>query len=419
MSFEIALAGITAASNGLDEISNNIANSGTLGFKSSRTNFNAVYADGLANGAAVGSVTQSIGTVGGAVNTGNGMDAMIEGQGFFAVRNDSGQIEYSRVGQFNVDQNGYVVDSNGRRLQGYAAVLNQSGQAQTGAALGAMGDLKITTGQLGAQATGKLDYSGNLSADWTPPATAPFNSADPTSYNSSATSVVYDSLGKQHTLTQYFVSAGAATGKVNVYYSFDGAVVNNPAAPNATMTFGANGQLAQLNGVAVTAAASPTQSYTATPAPAAPAAALTFTIDYTNTTSFSGDTTTLTNTADGYTAGILTGTSIGGDGSVVATYSNGLKQAVGTVALASFADEQALTPLDGTAWEANRDTGPALFSAPGIGAAPKLATGSLEQSNVDVTTQLVDLMTSQQVYQANSKVISAQSQMMQSLMQAI
>ncbi|MBV8503233.1 MAG: flagellar hook-basal body complex protein [Paucibacter sp.] len=417
MSFEIALAGISTVSSSLDEISNNIANAGTFGYKSSRANFEAVYADGKTNGAQVGSVTQSMDKVGGIVNTGKSMDAMIEGQGFFAVRNSNGQVVYTRVGQFNTDKNGYVVDSTGRKLQGYAAVLDKNGQTVPGAALGALGDLKVPAGQIGAQATTTLDYSGNLSADWTAPATPTFDSTDPTSYNSSVTSVVFDSLGKQHTLTQYFVSAGV--GNVNVYYSFDGAArkdVPGPATPDASMAFNLNGQLTAVNTTPPPATPTLITTFNAAPAGAQP---LSVAINYTNTTSFSGDTTTLANTANGYTAGVLTGTAIGEDGAVTATYSNGLKQTVGTVALATFADEEALTPLSGTSWAVNNATGPALFSQPGAGAAPKLATGSLEQSNVDVTAELVNLMTSQQVYQANAKVISTQSQMMQSLMQAV
>ena len=417
MSFEIALAGISTVSSSLDEISNNIANAGTYGYKSSRANFQAVYADGQTNGAEVGSVTQSMDKVGGIVNTGKSMDAMIEGQGFFAVRNSNGQVVYTRVGQFDTDKDGYVVDSTGRKLQGYAAVLDKNGQAVPGAALGALGDLKVPAGQIGAQATTTLSYSGNLSADWTAPATATFDSSDPTSYNSSVTSVVYDSLGKQHTLTQYFVSAGI--GNVNVYYSFDGAQRQDapgPATPDASMAFNANGQLTAVNSTTLATTPPAVATYAATPAGAQPLAVA---INYTNTTAFAGDTTTLSNTANGYTAGILTGTAVSEDGSVVATYSNGLKQTVGTVALATFADENALTPLSGTSWGSNNATGPALFSQPGTGAAPKLATGSLEQSNVDVTAELVNLMTSQQVYQANAKVISTQSQMMQSLMQAV
>jgi flagellar hook protein FlgE len=417
MSFEIALAGISTVSHSLDEISNNIANAGTYGYKSSRANFEAVYADGQINGAEVGSVTQSMDKTGGIVNTGNSMDAMIEGQGFFAVRNENGQVVYSRVGQFHTDKDGYVVDGTGRKLQGYAAVLGANGQAVQGAALGALGDLKVPAGQIGAQATTKLAYSGNLSADWTAPANPTFNSTDPTSYNSSVTSVVYDSLGKQHTLTQYFVSGGV--GKVNVYYSFDGALRQDavgPATPDASMSFNASGQLTTVASATMATTPPAGATYTAAPAGAQP---LSVAIDYTNSTAFSGDTTTLANSADGYTAGILTGTSIGEDGGVVATYSNGLKQTVGTVALATFADQSALTPLSGTSWGANSATGTALYSQPGTGAAPKLATGSLEQSNVDVTAELVNLMTSQQVYQANAKVISTQSQMMQSLMQAV
>jgi len=374
-----------------------------------------MYADRAPNGAQVGSVTQSLDKAGGIVNTGRGMDAMIQGRGFYAVRAADGQVVYTRVGQFNVDKDGFVVDSAGRKLQGYGAVLNASGQPVAGAGLGALGDLKVATDQIAAQASTQLQFSGNLSADWTAPTNTPFNSADPTTFNSSVTSVVYDSLGKQHSLTQYFVSNGV--GSVSAYYSFDGAAVNGAtASPNVNLSFNTMGQLTGVTQVATATTSASTATFGSAIAGAAP---LSLSINYANTTQFAGSTSTLSNAANGYTAGIMTGTSIGDDGSVTATYSNGQKQVVGTVALATFADESALNPVSDTSWSANGRSGPALYSQPGAGAAGKLQGGALEQSNVDITSELVNLMTNQELYQANSKAITTQNQVLQALMQAV
>lgn len=405
MSFEIARSGINAVNGSLEAISNNIANSGTYGFKSSRANFSSMYSGSQMIGAEVSSTTQSVERGGGLFSTGRGMDAMIQGRGFFAVRDSSGQQVYTRVGIFNTDKEGYVVDSLGRKAQGYAAVLDAAGKPVPGAGLGALGDLKVPTGQIGADASKKLAFNGNLSSDWkVPGAPGPLPAldiTDPKTFNSSITSVVYDSLGSKHTLTQYFVKTAA--NAVNVHYSFDGAA---PGAAQA-LTFNTSGQLtAPLAPVAF--AAAPTG-----------AAALALSIDYSGTTQYAGDTTTLTNAADGYAAGTLTGTAIAEDGSVIATYSNGLKQTVGTLALASFANEGALTAISDTSWEANGATGTALFSRPGSATASKLSTGAIEQSNVDMTGELVNLMSAQRNYQANTKVISAENEMMQTLMQAI
>ncbi|UXH76883.1 flagellar hook protein FlgE [Roseateles amylovorans] len=402
MSFEIARSGINAVNASLDTISNNIANSGTYGYKASRTNFSAMVADNNAIGVEASSTSQSIQIGGGLFSTGRGMDAMVQGRGFFAVRNDAGQTVFSRVGIFNVDKDGFVVDTLGRKAQGYAAVLDANGRPVPGAGLGAFGDLKVATGQISAQPSSTLAFNGNLSADWTVPAIAPFDKDDSRSYSSSATSVIYDSLGTKHSVTQYFVKTGVGT--VDAYYSFDGAA---PAGVGATLNFNAQGQLTAVPTVTLNAA------------PANGAAPLVLDINYTGTTQFAGDTTTLTNETNGYAAGTLTGTSISEDGSVVAAYSNGEKQVVGTLALATFANEGGLKPISDTSWESSVESGVALYSRPGAGAAAKLSGGALEQSNVDITGELVSLMSAQRNYQANTKVLSTENDVMQALMQAI
>ncbi|HEX6736155.1 MAG TPA: flagellar hook-basal body complex protein [Azonexus sp.] len=395
MSFDIALSGINAINDELDTISNNIANSGTFGFKSSRANFASMYAGLSPVGTRVGSLTQSIDAGGSVLSTGRGMDAAIQGRGFFVAKDTTGAMVYTRVGIFSTDKDGYVVDSFGRRAQGYGAVAG-------GTALGTPGDLQVPTGQIAAQATDTVKYVGNLSADWSAPAVAPFNAADPQSFNSSMVSVVYDSLGNKHSLTQYFVHSGV--NQVTVNYTFDGA----PLATTSTLTFNTAGQM--------TAPAAPVALALGTPAGAA---ALAVNLNYAGTTQFAGEAVTTVNNANGYASGVMTGVQLDEDGSVMAQYSNGQKQAIGTLALATFPNENGLTAISDTAWTTNKDSGEPLYFAPGVGIAGTLAVGALEQSNVDVASELVGLMTSQRNYQANTKVISTENQMMQALMQAV
>ncbi len=149
------------------------------------------------------------------------------------------------------------------------------------------------------------------------------------------------------------------------------------------------------------------------------AAPIAFSIDYSGTTQFAGEATSTTNSTDGYASGTYVGVELAADGSVVARYSNEQKQTVGTIALATFGNEGALTATSDTSWQANAASGLALLGTPGAGLAGKLNTGSLEGSNVDITSELVGLMTSQRNYQANSKVITTENQMMQTLMQAL
>ncbi|MGK5061126.1 flagellar hook protein FlgE [Janthinobacterium sp. LB3P112] len=392
MSFDIALSGIQSINQQLNSTSNNIANAGTYGFKSSRANFSAMYAGSRATGTEIGSLTQSMSLNGGVLNTGRALDAAIDGRGYFVTRDAQNTMTYSRVGIFSASNEGKLIDANGRLVQGYAAVKGST-------TLGTMGDMLIPTGQIPAEASTKLAYAANMSSEWTIK-TVPFSKTNELSYNSGKSSIVYDSLGAKHSLGQYFVKT--ATG-VDVHYTFDNADVT----PITKMTFDTSGKLVTGTG------ATPVLP---TPPGAAPMSVV---IDYTGTTQFAGESTTSTDRADGYASGTYTGVELANDGSVVAKYTNGQKQSIGVIALATFPDEGALTAVNDTSWVASTTSGTAMYDRPGVGMAGKLVTSSLEQSNVDITSELVGLMTSQRNYQANSKVISTENAMLQSLMQAL
>jgi len=395
MSFDIALSGIQAINEQLNTVSNNIANAATYGFKAGRANFASVMAGTQPNGVEIGSVTQNISQNGSTQTTGRALDAAIDGRGFFVSVNAQGTTQYSRVGIFSTDAKGVLVDSNGNKVQGYGPSKN--------GALGTMGDVQVPTGQIPAVATTGIAYTGNMSADWTVPTTG-FDSTKSDSYNMVKQSIVYDSIGTQHTLSQYFVKKDADT--VNVFYSMDGAAVDATAS-SAELKFDTTGQLTSTTGNAVTF-------------PAANGAdAGNVTIDYKGTTRFAGEAATTTNRSDGYASGSFVGVEMAADGSLVAKYSNDQSQVVGTVALATFANEGALSAISQTSWVANAESGAALINPPGVGLSGKLSTGALEGSNVDITSELVGLMTSQRNYQANSKVLTTENQMMQALMQAL
>lgn len=401
MSFDIALSGIQAINEQLETVSHNIANAATYGFKAGRANFSSVMAGTRSNGVEIGSVTQNISQNGATTTTGRALDASIDGKGFFVSRDPQGGMTYSRVGIFSTDTKGNLVDSNGKMVQGYGPSVS--------GALGPMGDIKVPTGQIPAVATTGIAYVGNMSADWADRPAASFNATDAGTYNMVKQSIVYDSLGTQHTLSQYFARQDADT--VNVYYSLDGAA---PAGAPAVLKFDQSGQLvADANGT-------PTVTgNTIAIAAQNGAAAGSVTIDYTGTTRFAGDATTTTNRSDGYASGAFVGVQMAADGSLVAKYSNDQSQVVGTIAIANFANEDGLQAISDTSWQANASSGTALYNVPGVGLAGKLNTGALEGSNVDITSELVGLMTSQRNYQANSKVLTTESAMMQALMQAL
>ncbi|WP_175885452.1 flagellar hook-basal body complex protein [Burkholderia sp. BCC0044] len=389
MSFNIALAGINAINGQLNQISNNIANSGTLGFKSGRTNFASNYIDAMPSGVAIGSTSQSMDTTGNLMTTGRGLDAAIAGKGFFVSRDTDGSMVYSRAGVFGTDANGNVVDVMGRAVQGYGTD-------------GTLGGLAVPTGAIPAQASSALDYAGNMSADWAAPMVSPFDKGNPQSYNGMSAATVTDSLGREHTVTQYFVKGNG--NDMQVYYVMDGESVGRPAH----LSFDDTGNM--------TAPLDTVQLDLGTPKGAAP---MSISISYAGTTMFGGERTTARNRADGYKAGTVTGVSLAADGSIEVQYSNGKKLSAGQLAVATFRNENGLVPVAGSAWQASAATGEPLFGTPGVGMAGKLAVGAVEQSNVDMTAELVSLMGAQQNYQANSKVLSTENEMMRTLMQAL
>lgn len=393
MSFQIALSALQAINNQLDNISQNIANTGTTGYKSSRTNFAAMYASSSPNGVRAASTTQTLDVAGGLLSTGRNLDVAIAGNGYFMVKDSTGVMNYTRVGVFDVDKQGVLVDHMGRQVQGYGVTAGN-------AALGNLGNLTVPTGQIPAQASTSVDFVANLSADWSVPANA-FNPTDSSSYNSSTVSVVYDSLGRQHSVTQYFVKT--ANNTVEVHYQNE-----NTAVGTSTLKFTNAGQL--------DTAASTVAAVNLTPAGAN---ALSVTFDYAGTTQFAGDTSTTTNASDGYASGTMVNVLVGADGSVNAQYSNGMVQSVGVIALATFPSDSGLTAVDGTSWQASAKSGAALIGTPGTGQLGELESQQLEQSNVEVASELVDLMGAQRNYQANTKVISTQNEIMQSLMQVM
>lgn len=391
MSLNIALSGINAINGQLNEISNNIANTGTVGFKAGRANFASVYLQGTGAGVYVGSVTQSMSRTGNMLATGRGLDAGIQGRGFFVSRGTDGSMQYMRAGSFNTSKDGFLIDAFGRRVQGYP----EGGGGTTG-------DIEIPTGGIGAKPSSEMAFNATLSADWTTPSVTPFDPAVAGSYNAMRATVVYDSLGREHMVSQYFVKG--AGNAVTTYYAMDGAVVGAPT----TMTFDTNGVMTAPTAAVAVPLGTPTG-----------ASAMNINIDYTGTSMAAGNLSVSTNRADGNAPGVLTDVSLDETGSVVLQYSNGVREPIAQLAMATFPNENALIPVDGSAWVMSGESGGPIYNIAGTGLVGKLAVKNLEQSNVDITGELISLMSAQQNYQANSKVISTENDMVRNLMQAV
>jgi flagellar hook protein FlgE len=397
MSFNVALTGLNAVNEQLNTISNNIANAGTTGFKSSRTEFGSIYADSQAMGVEVLGTTQSISQNGSLVTTGRTLDLAIAGSGFYITRTPSGEVSYTRAGVFNANKDNLIVNASGQRLQGYTV------DAAGNLLVGVMGDMQLQSANLPAKATDSLDFVMNLDSNQQPPV-LPFDASDVNTYNSTYTTKVFDSQGKEHTLTQYFVKT--APNNWNAYYFADGVNVT-PATGPQPISFTTGGALAApTNPVNVSfnlVGVDP----------------MNVAVNYSNSSQYGSDFVVTSNRASGYAAGEQTGLSVEKDGMVYANYSNGQRMLQGQVALANFANPGGLRSVDGTAWQETAESGQVLVGIPGAGAFGELVGGALENSNVDLTEQLVGLMEGQRNYQANTRVLTTNKELIQSLFGAI
>ena len=409
MSFGIALSGLDAAQSDLNTTANNIANASTTGFKSSDAQFSELFSASAAGvsdtqiggGVKLADVQQQF-SQGNIQTTGNSLDLALNGGGFFTVADASGATQYTRAGSYTTNNLGYVVNAQNQYLQVYAPT--PSGGFNTTS----LQNLQVPSGDSAPTATTQGSMVFNLPANSKPPADATFSPTDSNSYNESTSMTVYDSLGAAHTASFYFASAGA--GSWNAYEYIDGTAVNTTPVQ---LTYGSSGALSS-----VTDAAGGTNpqlisfgSYT----PTTGGAAMSVTYNMNNTTQY-GDTFGVTSeTQNGFTTGQLSGVSVSSAGVMSANYTNGQSTVLGQVAVATFPDEAGLQQVNNTDWVQTFTSGAPVYGQAGNAGVGTIASGSLEQSNVDITTQLVNMITAQRAFQANSEMISTENQITQTV----
>lgn len=402
MSFQQGLSGLNAAARNLDVIGHNVANANTVGAKSSRAEFADVYANSLYGasavspgiGTSVAAVAQQF-TQGDISSTNNALDIAVSGQGFFRI-SDAGEITYTRNGQFRLDNQGYIINAQGGRLTGYPA--NDIGEVNPGLPV----ELKLQTRDVAPRATDSAIVTVNVASTATVP-TAPFSVNNGSTYSGAVPLGVYDSQGGEHTVTMYFRKTADNTW--DVYASADGTLMNGGASVG-TFTFDADGKLATT---------SPTTLTLNVPVPAAVGGTLTVPVDMSKMTQQGSAFSVFEQSQTGYAPGRLAGFSVGADGTILARYTNGQTLAQGQVVLANFANPQGLLSLGGNQWVETSDSGEPLVGAPGTGSLGDLKSGALEQSNVDLTAELVNMITAQRIYQANAQTIRAQDQLLQTI----
>lgn len=410
MGFHHGLSGLNAASKSLDVSGHNIANSNTIGFKKSRAEFNEMVASAMGTGQCPGSAGAGIGVSVAAVTqqfsqgvitpTANGLDMAINGDGFFIV-NTPGGTAYTRNGAFQLDKNGQLVTANADKVMGYA--IDPVTGVRSGTTLE---PITFPTGSaIAAKQTSQAELRLNLDARATlaagdPNAEPP---VEPTPRQTYGTSFqAYDSLGVAHPVSVYFEKTGPNTWEV-----FDG-LDNPPEIANSlgTLTFNEDGSLQSTTPSPLSVTVTPETGATSP---------FEVPIDLSNVTQFGTSFSVAKITQDGYAPGELTGVSVSKDGTLMASYSNGITRAEAQVALARFTNPQGLASAGNNNWVATADAGPVIEGTANSGSFGQITGCALEESNVDLTAELVGMMTAQRAYQANAQTIKTQDQVFSTL----
>lgn len=440
MGFQQGLSGLNVAAKNLDVIGNNVSNSNTVGFKQSQAQFADVYtaAQGgtttpsIGIGTKVATVAQQFGQ-GNVSITSNPLDMAVSGRGFFQL-DDNGATKYSRNGQFQLNKDGFIVNAQGHKLTGYQA------NPQTGVvSSGSTGPLQLPAKAITPSPTSKSEIGLNLDSRETAPRVSVFNPTDPESYNRSTAMTIFDTLGNEHVLNMYFQKAPTPVNTWNTYVTVDNLPANPggvapaaegaapapaaegaaaaPATTNATLlgtlTFNSTGGLAATNpasdplGIMSIPGGIVFANGSSTPQE--------MTMDFNMSTQFGAPFGVTALNQNGYTSGQLNGFSTSADGTILGRYTNGQSKALGQVVLANFTNEQGLQALGNNEWGISAASGQPLVGQPGTASLGVLQSGAVEDSNVDLTAELVNMIMAQRVYQANAQTIKAQDSIMQTI----
>lgn len=420
MAFSTAISGINAATADLNVISNNIANASTTGFKSSRAEFADVYATSLlgagsnsiGKGVTLANVSQEFGQ-GNITFTNNSLDLAINGGGFFQLSVD-GAVEYSRAGNFQVDREGFLVSNQNARLQGFQVDAG-------GDVTGQLGDIQIDTSLIDPNPTGNVAFTSNLDSREVTPGTGfstngpydsfgvPASAPSPADFNATTSTTIYDSLGNPHVLSLYYVKT-AAPNEWEVYSLIDGQSQNG-GAPE-TLEFTSNGQFDPASATQVDIAGwAPVDSNGVVNG----SSAQDFAVTLAQTTQFGTAFAVSSVVQDGFAAGQLRGLEIDESGVAFARYTNGESRALGQIALANFNNQNGLQPVGDTNWVETFSSGSPNVGEPGTAGLGAVQSAALEDSNVEITQELVDLIIAQRNFQANAQVIQAEDAVTQTV----
>jgi flagellar hook protein FlgE len=400
MAFRVAISGLKAASGELDVIGNNIANSNTTGFKKSRAEFVDVFAvSGVGgsgstpgSGVRLSAIKQQF-VQGNVAFTDNNLDMAINGSGFF-ILDDGGTQIYSRNGAFGVDRSGFLANAQGQNLIAFGADAS-------GNITGAAGPIQVNTQNIAPQASSTMTIDVNLDAAQGQPAVGIFSATNPNSFNQSTSTTIYDSLGNAHLASMYYVKTATAN-QWQTYTFVDGTQIDGPDS----LDFSSAGALTTpASGIITTPSFTPTGG----------GAAMTLAQDYSASTQYGSAFSVNALAQNGFTTGRLSGLDLDAQGIIFARFTNGQSAVQGQLALANFRNPQGLQPVSDTSWGETFSSGAVTLGAPGTASLGLIQAGALEQSNVDLSEELVNMIIAQRSFQANAEVISTSDTVTQSI----
>ncbi|MCE0494443.1 flagellar hook protein FlgE [Vibrio salinus] len=429
----ISLSGLSAAQLDLNTTSNNIANANTFGFKESRAEFGDVYSNSLftnskttpGSGVQANKIAQQF-HEGSSIYTNNPMDLRISGTGYFAVAKDKlvpQQNELTRNGAFHLDKNNYMVTSNDEYLMGYQV------NKDTGDVLSYEASPVNIPAEFGKpKQTANIEVGVNLPANGKLKDPALFDYTDPETYNRSTSSTIYDSMGQAYKMTSYYLKDQTQANTWQVYYTVtdkEGEKPINIVGGDATAGSGQTGHTLKFNNDGTLASINSGQNVVSEPLGAGANPLNLNGADINQTLSFGLDAATqfaapfeLTKfDEDGATTGFLTKVDFDENGSILGTYSNGENVILGRVALVRVANEQGLDKKGATQWDTTQESGDKIWGESNKGSFGTITSGTLEQSNIDMTQELVDLISAQRNFQANSRALEVDNQLQQNILQ--
>ncbi|CAN5919267.1 flagellar hook protein FlgE [soil metagenome] len=409
----IGVSGLIAHGEAMSTVGDNIANVSTIGFKKERASFNDILGGEFVNnrggGGAYLGANQTLWQQGTLTQTGNPMDVGINGQGMFVVSGQHlgrDQQYLTRDGRFQLDSSGMMVDQHGMHVQGYTV---------TNGTKSSLGDLNLGKTLSPALPTTTAKIAMNLKADPTH-TLSPFDPNDPKTVDYKTSIQVTDSLGKSHQVTLQYVNNGG--GQFDVHATVDGSDIGGAAGTQVeigtgTMSFNTDGSLQVTNPDPMTF----TTSFTnATPGQAV-------TLDYGSIAAggtgregaqmSSNDSTTASVDVDGHGAGSLTDVKINPNGSIEGVFDNGDSFEIGRLAIADVQNYEGLSRQGDSLYTTSRESGQAVIDEAGTGGRGATMSGTLEQSNVDISSELVTMIAYQRAFQANGKTVSTADEMMQ------